>query len=424
MTLLQRICLALLLVTTLAVFAVGDNTRAAEEEVLKSIFDPARKYNKFVRPPGRKNATLSLFDLPYEIKGEPVIVRVNMFVRNIGEINDETKDYQVSLTLRQEWNDSRLSYTPNDPNLKYVTFTDASKIWVPDLFFSNEKTGQIHELMTPNALIRIQPRGEVLYSTRVSLKLSCAMDFTNFPMDKQRCSLRMASYAYTTSDLILIWRDDDPVQSAMNLDLAPYEMHGFGIDYCNSKTKTGEYSCLRGEFLFARMLSTWLMHAYLPLGLLVVVSWIIFWLDERAIALRVIVAVIVLVATAAEGARVSASAPPSGHAKAIDSWTSWTLFFVFLTLIEQTPLMESNGTEAITEADEKKEAAPAPPSAAPKPNLIKKWLSHYNSTGRRIDMVCRVLFPVVFLIFNLTYWATYADYEGLRTLSAIKKMPY
>jgi hypothetical protein len=84
--------------------------------------------------------------------------------------------------------------------------------------------------------------------------------------------------------------------------------------------------------------------------------------------------------------------------------------------------MEGNGTEAITDADEKKETA-APP-AAPKSNLIKEWLSRFNSTGRRIDVVSRVLFPIIFIIFNITYWATYVDYEGLQSMGALKTMQY
>lgn len=34
---------------------------------------------------------------------------------------------------------------------------------------------------------------------RISLKLSCPMDFTNFPMDKQTCAIRMASCKYAQS---------------------------------------------------------------------------------------------------------------------------------------------------------------------------------------------------------------------------------
>jgi hypothetical protein len=78
------------------------------------------------------------------------------------------------------------------------------------------------------------------------------------------------------------------------------------------------------------------------------------------------------------------------------------------------------GTAA--DGDEKKSETPA--SLTAEPNLVKKWLSQFNSTGRRIDVIARVVFPIIFLIFNLTYWSTYADYKGIQSLSVIKKIPY
>jgi hypothetical protein len=51
-------------------------------------------------------------------------------------------------------------------NVQYLTLTDAKRVWMPDLFFSNEKQGHVHELIMPNIYIRIFPDGQVLYSVR------------------------------------------------------------------------------------------------------------------------------------------------------------------------------------------------------------------------------------------------------------------
>ena len=50
--------------------------------------------------------------------------------------------------------------------IRYLTLTDASKVWMPDTFFRNEKIGQFHNILTPNLYIRIFPDGDVLYSIR------------------------------------------------------------------------------------------------------------------------------------------------------------------------------------------------------------------------------------------------------------------
>lgn len=83
--------------------------------------------------------------------------------------------------------------------LKYLTLTEANRVWMPDLFFSNEKEGHFHNIIMPNVYIRIFPYGSVLYSIRISLTLACPMNLKLYPLDRQICSLRMASCEYIIS---------------------------------------------------------------------------------------------------------------------------------------------------------------------------------------------------------------------------------
>lgn len=52
--------------------------------------------------------------------------------------------------------------------MKYLTLTEANRVWMPDLFFSNEKEGHFHNIIMPNVYIRIFPNGLVLYSIRLA----------------------------------------------------------------------------------------------------------------------------------------------------------------------------------------------------------------------------------------------------------------
>lgn len=79
---------------------------------------------------------------------------------------------------------------------KFLTLTDPNKIWKPDLFFSNEKKGNLHDIIMPNVLLRIYPNGNVLYSIRISLVLFCPMDLKYYPLDIQTCQIKMASCMY------------------------------------------------------------------------------------------------------------------------------------------------------------------------------------------------------------------------------------
>ena len=61
--------------------------------------------------------------------------------------------------------------TPFSGRMKYLTLTDPKKVWMPDTFFRNEKTGHFHNILVNNVYIRVFPNGDVLYSIR---KVECS----------------------------------------------------------------------------------------------------------------------------------------------------------------------------------------------------------------------------------------------------------
>lgn len=77
------------------------------------------------------------------------------------------QEYSVQVTFREQWNDERLRYYDDTKGqLKYLTLTDPTKVWMPDTFFRNEKEARKHEIIVPNVYVRIFPNGEILYSIR------------------------------------------------------------------------------------------------------------------------------------------------------------------------------------------------------------------------------------------------------------------
>ncbi|XP_053965396.1 glutamate-gated chloride channel isoform X1 [Anastrepha ludens] len=422
------------------------NFREKEKKVLDQILG-AGKYDARIRPSGI-NGTENM----------PTYVYVNMFLRSISKIDDYKMEYSVQLTFREQWTDERLKFDDIQGRLKYLTLTEANRVWMPDLFFSNEKEGHFHNIIMPNVYIRIFPNGSVLYSIRISLTLACPMNLKLYPLDRQICSLRMASYGWTTNDLVFLWKEGDPVQVVKNLHLPRFTLEKFLTDYCNSKTNTGEYSCLKVDLLFKREFSYYLIQIYIPCCMLVIVSWVSFWLDQGAVPARVSLGVTTLLTMATQTSGINASLPPVSYTKAIDVWTGVCLTFVFGALLEfalvnyasrsglnkanmhkenmkkkrrdleQASLdaasdlldTDSNATFAMKPlvrhpgdpmALEKLRQCEVHMQAPKRPNCCKTWLSKFPtrqcSRSKRIDVISRITFPLVFALFNLVYWSTY-----------------
>ncbi|XP_071519348.1 glutamate-gated chloride channel-like isoform X5 [Panulirus ornatus] len=399
------------------------NYREKEKDILDELFQKSH-YDKRIRPSG-VNGT----------DDQPTIVYVNLMLRSISKIDDYNMEYSVQLTFREEWEDERLVFDDHGGRIKYLTLTETNKVWMPDLFFKNEKLGHFHDIILPNVYLRIYPNGGVLYSIRISLTLSCPMNLQLYPLDTQTCELLLASYGWTTEDLVFLWRKGDPVQITQSLHLPRFTLEKFLTEYCNSKTNTGAYSCLKVDLLFKREFSYYLLTIYIPCCMLVIVSWVSFWLDQNAVPARVSLGVTTLLTMATQTSGINQSLPPVSYTKAIDVWTGVCLTFVFGALLEFALVNYASRSDihreqikkqrrqwefehqAALEAEHMDADGPTTFAMArqceihmhPQPprRCCGSWLSKFPSRSKRIDVISRITFPLVFALFNVVYWSTY-----------------
>ncbi|KAJ8874280.1 hypothetical protein PR048_025125 [Dryococelus australis] len=141
---------------------------------------------------------------------------------------------------------------------------------------------------------------------RMKMKLSCLMDLQKFPFDEQKCPLVLESWTYNSSELVLNWDLDTPVSVNKDLHLPEYSLinmwcnysiTSYSIENSNSSMApfipyytrfAGNYSSLEVKFHLAREVGHYIMDYFMPSILLVVVSWVSFWLDPNAVPGRTV----------------------------------------------------------------------------------------------------------------------------------------
>ncbi|XP_066905916.1 glycine receptor subunit beta-type 4 isoform X2 [Halyomorpha halys] len=321
-------------------------------------------------------------------------------------------DYEVDLYLRQKWVDERLRHADitevmdlNDPNL-------VKAIWKPEVYFPNAKHAEFQFVTVPNVLIRINPDGEILYMLRLKLTFSCMMDLSKFPLDSQVCTMEVASFSKTIEELRLEWKNVRPVIMGKGLKMPQFEIVKIAASDCQESFQIGNYSCLVAEFYLSRSVGFHLVQSYLPTILIVVISWVSFWMDVDSVPGRTTLGVTTLLAVSSQSAGIQSGLPQVSYVKAIDVWMGTCTAFVFCALLEFTfvnykwrkvgrPPMQSyrvNGEVATVDL---------PTDPIKQAIQFEKKDPKNAALARKIDEYSRLGFPLIFAIFNIIYWSYY-----------------
>ncbi|XP_028311679.1 glycine receptor subunit alpha-3 isoform X4 [Gouania willdenowi] len=383
-------------------------------------------------------------------KGPPVNVSCNIFINSFGSIAETTMDYRVNIFLRQQWNDPRLAYAEYPDDSLDLDPSMLDSIWKPDLFFANEKGAHFHEVTTDNKLLRIFKNGNVLYSIRLTLTLSCPMDLKNFPMDVQTCIMQLESFGYTMNDLIFEWQENGPVQVAEGLTLPQFIMKDESdLRYCTKHYNTGKFTCIEVRFHLERQMGYYLIQMYIPSLLIVILSWVSFWINMDAAPARVALGITTVLTMTTQSSGSRTSLPKVSYVKAIDIWMAVCLLFVFSALLEYAAVNfvsrqhkellrfrrthkskskegDAGSLPAVTSTPSNSKAskfstnntitgsstnAPAPNAPAVTTSRGGKSTEEmrklFIDRAKKIDTVSRAGFPLAFLFFNIFYWVLY-----------------
>ncbi|XP_006819710.1 glycine receptor subunit alpha-2-like [Saccoglossus kowalevskii] len=397
------------------------------------------------------NRLLNSYDMRLRpnVAGPPVQVECEIYVNSFDSISETTMDFVASLFLRQRWNDSRLIFNHNS-SISLNVMTLSNNIWIPDIFFANEKEGRFHHVTVDNKLLRIWPHGEVLYGLRLTLKLSCVMYLQRYPLDQQLCKMQMQSYSYSKKDLVFHWSP----KNAIDINPDVYQLPEFSIRDIHANECTGQlinppdlHSCIQTVFVLNRQVAYHLLQSYIPTCLLVILSWISFWINVEAAPARVSLCITTVLTMATQNSGVQTSLPKVSYIKAIDVWMAVCLIFVFAALLEfagvNYVLMEGTfrlRRQATQRRRRNMQERRQPKKAEHSPGrhrrrsqtnttltAIERCLAEFANSGlgdmqtssyeeiltdqlakaKRIDRVSRIAFPLSFFIFNVVYWVGY-----------------
>ncbi|KAL0269018.1 UNVERIFIED_CONTAM: hypothetical protein PYX00_010765 [Menopon gallinae] len=264
--------------------------------------------------------------------GDPLYVGMDMTIASFDSISEVNMDYTITMYLDQYWKDERLAFSNKDETLT-LAGDFAEKIWVPDTFFANDKNSFLHDVTERNKLVRLNGDGSITYGMRFTTTLACMMDLHYYPLDSQNCTVEIESYGYTVLDVVMYWKDT-PVRGVDEAQLPQFTIIGYETNDRKEKLATGIYQRLSLSFKLQRNIGYFVFQTYLPSILIVMLSWVSFWINHEATSARVALGITTVLTMTTISTGVRSSLPRISYVKAIDIYLVMCFVFVFAALLE------------------------------------------------------------------------------------------
>uniref|UniRef100_A0A915Q1Z7 Ligand-gated ion channel 50 n=1 Tax=Setaria digitata TaxID=48799 RepID=A0A915Q1Z7_9BILA len=266
---------------------------------------------------------------------DAVAVDIEIHVQDVSALSEITADFSVDILYTQLWNDQSLSFANFSACKHNITMESKflSHIWTPNTCIINAKRSWIHASPTDNIMVILYENGTIWVNYRMSVKAPCDLDLRIFPFDTQSCTLRFESYSHNKDEVMLRWMDNavtlmKPIQLP-DFDLACYKINNETMLYPN-----GYWDQLQVIFTFRRRYGFYILQAYIPTYLTIIVSWVGFCMEPKALPARTTVGVSSLLALTFQFGNILKNLPRVSYIKAMDVWMLGCISFVFGTIVE------------------------------------------------------------------------------------------
>jgi len=303
-------------------YQTGHKLQSEMSKTLDQLLGP--NYNKRIRP---------------NYGGPPVLVELNLSVRSIGPVNEKKQDFFIDCYFRQSWRDKRLAFNNTEVDFLPMNWQSLNTIWKPDTFFVNGKKSKMHKITVPNKFLRITPDGHVSYSQRLTIHARCRMHLLKFPLDSQICPLWISSYGYASRDILYQWKQPSGVSVDVD-STAQFHIEKYEKGITNNITLRLIESGFRNDsvaflhFFFERQIGFFLLQIYTPLLVIVMCSWVAFWIVKTDAPARCGLGITTILSVTKIGFGGGKGKPQVGYPTAMDVFVIICLMSVFAALCE------------------------------------------------------------------------------------------
>jgi hypothetical protein len=295
---------------------------------------------------------------PVSEDAKPTEVQVVGAVLDIDRINSAEQNFTLNFYALFRWLDPRLAHDGPGSDIRGL-----SEVWNPRLTILNT---QKYWANTRDE-VEVSPEGLVTYRLHIFGDFSQPLELRDFPQDSHVFEVPVVAAGNRADEIVFI--PDPRMDSFMaeKLSVADWKVRDLrGI----SREVTFANGLKLPGFVFSfeakRLLHHYVIKAIVPLCLIVMMSWIVFWINPEQVSNQLSVAVTTVLTLIAYHISLSGRLPEIPYLTHMDKFLFSSTVLVFMALIEV---------------------------------VITSHLASTNqmALARRIDLTARWAFPLLFV---------------------------
>jgi hypothetical protein len=285
-------------------------------------------FNTSLGAQGLESPDLRLVHERSNSSGEPTLVTFGIYVFDIDEIDDVNQRFSVDMFTIVTWHDPRMAL-PENERAGQIRSLPLDGIWAPLGLIVNDR-GLSRQL--PRT-VDIDDLGNVVYRQRLSGELAVALELKEFPFDKQRLPIDFVSYQHSP----------DEVRFSVNADIRgnPESFSAAGWQLSIVEPEYGEFTVPAAGVVRPRLTyyieaqrnaQYFLLTMFLPMSLIIFMSWTVFWLQPDIVPARIGISTASIFSLLALGFSIRLSLPAVSYMTRADLFVIGCTLLVFVAL--------------------------------------------------------------------------------------------
>jgi hypothetical protein len=284
----------------------------------------------------------------------PCVVRAQFQLQDINSIDDEAETFEFTGVLVLTWKDPRQAFDPKVAGVREKIyqgdhqFNEVSPAWYPQVVLANESG--LYE--SDAVILRLQPDGTSTLISTINAVAETDFNMRRYPFDSQRLAAVFELIGFNTDEVVL---EAGSVEPEGSIHVSQWELSGIEAAVRNRETinagSLGKSSEFVVTFDVRRDPIFTLRLVGLPLALIVMLSWSVFWMERSSLGDRIGVSFVGILTAVAYQIVVGDLLPHVSYITVMHGFLNFSFFIMCGTVVINLIVgaCDKNGKHALGE---------------------------------------------------------------------------